>query len=110
MATGVASLIPVVGTGLVIVPVIIITFFVGEWWQFIFMALWFIPVGLADNVIRTLVIKGQSQIHPLLVFFSIFGGIEAFGVQGIIFGPLILAIMLTMVHIYELEYEHVLER
>lgn len=110
VATGVASLIPVVGTGLVMVPVLLVLFFMGKWWAFIFMAIWFVPVGLADNVIRTLVIKGQSQIHPLLVFFSIFGGVEAFGVQGIIFGPLILAIVLTMLHIYELEYEHVLER
>lgn len=110
VATGVASLIPLVGTGLVMIPVLITLFFIGKWWAFIFMAIWFIPVGLADNLIRTWVIQGQSQIHPLLVFFSIFGGIEAFGVQGIIFGPLVLAIMLTMLHIYELEYEHVLER
>jgi len=111
VATGVASLIPIVGTTLVTIPVLIALAIMGEWVSFIIVAIWCLGiVGVSDNVVRTLVIKGQSQIHPLLVFFSILGGISAFGVNGIFFGPLILAIMLTMLHIYELEYESILER
>ncbi len=110
-ATAICSFIPVVGTILVTVPVLIALAIMGHWYAFIFIAVWCLGfVTFADNITRTIVIEGQSQIHPLLVFFSIFGGIEVFGFQGIIFGPLVLAIMLTMLHIYELEYETVLER
>ncbi len=111
VATGVASFIPVVGTAIVTIPVLIGLAIVGRWQAFLFVAIWCVGlVGLSDNVLRTYAIKGKSQIHPLLLFFSILGGIEAFGFQGLIFGPLILAIILTVLHIYELEYEHVLER
>lgn len=111
VATAITSLIPMVGTALITIPVLIGLALMGHWYSFLFVAIWcFGLVGLADNLVRTMVIKGQSQIHPLLVFFSIFGGLDVFGVQGIVFGPLVLAIMLTLVHIYELEYEHLLER
>lgn len=111
VATGVASLIPVVGTTIVTFPVLVGLAIAGRWYAFLFVGIWcFGLVGLSDNILRTWAIQGKSQIHPLLVFFSILGGLEAFGFQGIIFGPLVLAIILTVLHIYELEYESVLER
>lgn len=110
-ATGIAALIPVVGTALVMVPTMVVLAIMGKWGAFVFLAIWSsLLISLSDNVVRAWFIKGRSQIHPLLVFFSIFGGVAVFGFSGIIFGPLILAIILTVIHIYELEYHHVLER
>ncbi|MBI4122074.1 MAG: AI-2E family transporter [Parcubacteria group bacterium] len=110
-ATFMAALIPVIGTALVMVPCLIVLAIMGKWASFLFLAIWaLVVIGGSDNIIRAWIIKGSSQIHPLLVFFSIFGGIAAFGFAGIIFGPLVLAIILTVLHIYELEYQHVLER
>jgi predicted PurR-regulated permease PerM len=110
-ATAIAALIPVVGTALVMIPVLVVLAFTGQWGAFVFLAIWSsLLVSLSDNVVRAWFIKGQSQIHPLLVFFSIFGAVAAFGFNGIIFGPVILAMILTVIHIYELEYQDVLER
>lgn len=111
VATAIASLIPIVGTALVWVPVTLVLAISGHWASAIFLLVWgMLVIGMSDNIIRTKLIQSKSKIHPLLVFFSIFGGLSAFGFLGIIFGPLILAIVLTIFHIYELEYEHILER
>jgi predicted PurR-regulated permease PerM len=55
-------------------------------------------------------IKGESSVHPIFIIFSILGGISLFGFWGVIFGPLIISIAVTILHIYELEYETVLEK
>jgi predicted PurR-regulated permease PerM len=111
VATSIAALIPFVGTTLVWGPIMIILAVAGKWGSALFMLLWgTLLIGLSDNIIRTKVIESKSQIHPLLVFFSIFGGIALWGFLGIIFGPLVLAIILTVLHIYELEYDHILEK
>lgn len=111
VATGMAALIPVVGTALVWVPTVIVLVLVGSYYKALFLLIYgVVVVGVTDNVVRTLVVQGKANIHPLFVFFSIFGGVAAFGFLGIIFGPLALAILLTMIHIYELEYHQMLER
>jgi len=110
-ATSIASLIPFVGTTLVWVPIAIVLLVSGSPFAALFIIAWGIGViGLSDNIIRTKLIQSKSKIHPLLVFFSIFSGISLWGFLGIIFGPLILAIILTVLHIYELEYDHILEK
>jgi len=111
VATAIAALIPIVGTALVWVPVVIVLALSGSWISAIFLLVWgILVIGMSDNIIRTILIESKSKIHPLLVFFSIFGGLSVFGFLGIIFGPLILSIVLTVFHIYELEYEHILEK
>jgi predicted PurR-regulated permease PerM len=49
-------------------------------------------VGLADNVVRPLVISEQMRFHPLYVFFALLGGVQAFGVIGLFVGPVALAL------------------
>jgi predicted PurR-regulated permease PerM len=51
---------------------------------------------LADNVLRPLLIGGSGELHTLAVFLGVFGGIGAFGLLGIFFGPIILALVATM--------------
>jgi predicted PurR-regulated permease PerM len=54
-------------------------------------------VGLIDNVVKPLFIKGGVELHGAVVFFSLIGGLAAFGTIGIIAGPLIVAFFLAVV-------------
>lgn len=105
LATAVASIIPLFGTVLIWGPIALYFMFIGAWGKAIFLVLWgAIVIGLVDNVLRPWVMKGHTHIHPFILFFGILGGVVAFGFWGIIYGPLIIAIGLTFLHIYSLEY------
>lgn len=105
------SFIPYVGSFLVWGPVGIYLLITGSIWQGIFLLIWgAIIVSLVDNLMRPYLMKGRTEIHPLLLFFSILGGIVVFGIIGIFLGPIIIAILITFLHIYELEYSKVLDK
>jgi len=105
------SPVPYIGCGLIWFPSAIYLLFIGKIWQGIFLLAWgFAVISVIDNVIRAYVIKEKSQVHPIFIIFSILGGVAFFGFWGIIFGPLIISLAVTILHIYELEYEDVLEK
>ncbi len=111
IAMGLFALIPYVGTTIIWVPAVIYLFVTGQVWQAIFLLIWALAViSTIDNVMKALLIKGKAKVHPIFVFFSILGGISLFGFWGVIFGPLIISLAITVLHIYELEYESVLEK
>ncbi|MFA5872214.1 MAG: AI-2E family transporter [Parcubacteria group bacterium] len=97
----VASLIPVAGTALVLVPGVISLFLSGNVAGAIALGIWgIILVGLADNFLRPYLIERDSKIHPLLALFSVLGGLAVFGVTGLLLGPLILSFFLALLDIY----------
>lgn len=97
----VASLIPVVGAGLVVVPGIISLILSGSMLNSIGFAIWcFLLVGVADNFLRPYLIENNSNIHPLLVLFSVLGGLVIFGATGFLLGPLVLSFFLALIEIY----------
>lgn len=105
------SLLPYVGTAIIWAPAAVYLLVIGKIWQAIFLVAWgAVVIGYSDNIIRAYMIKGKAQVHPLFVIFSILGGIALFGFWGIVFGPLIISLAVTILHIYELEYETVLEK
>jgi predicted PurR-regulated permease PerM len=93
------SLIPSVGTALVTFPVAGLVLLLGHPWAALFLAIWgAVAVGLIDNLIRPLLIRGGSQqLHGALVFFSLIGAIGAFGAIGVFLGPLALVFFLATV-------------
>lgn len=104
------SLIPYIGSMIFYVPVGIYYLLVGEIWQGIFILLWGMAIiSTVDNVIRTYMIKDEAEINPVFILFSIMGGISLFGFWGVIIGPLIVALAVTVFHIYELEFCESLE-
>ncbi len=104
------SLLPYVGSMILYVPVGLFYLITGDVWQGIFILLWgFLIIGTIDNVVRTYMIKDDAEVNPVFVLFSILGGLSLFGFWGIIIGPLIIALMVTVFHIYELEFCHVLD-
>ncbi|MDP3963569.1 MAG: AI-2E family transporter [bacterium] len=103
--TTIASLIPMVGTSLVLVPTIAYLFITGSTASGIGLAIWGgIAVGLIDNILKPKLIEQRLKIHPLLILLSIIGGIDVFGFLGFIVGPLILSVSWALVEIYREEF------
>ena len=104
--TGVASILPAVGTALVWVPVGIVKILMGHVTQGIGILLWggLVVVFVADYILRPKLVGTRIRMSDLLVFIAIFGGIEAFGILGLILGPIAVAILLSLVRIYQRDY------
>ncbi len=100
--TAIASFIPMVGTSLVWVPTSLILGFSGDLGRavaFFILAAFF--VTFSDNFIRPMVLGEKLKIHPLLIFFAIVGGLQIFGINGLLLGPLIVVIFFAAAGLYE---------
>ena len=98
----VASLIPFVGTALVWVPAAGALFLQGRWIAALFVIAWSVAVvSSADNVVRPLFISGRAQISTLPVFLGLIGGLSAFGPIGLVVGPVVVALTLTLLRFAE---------
>jgi len=98
LASLLASLLPSVGTALVTLPVAGLLALLGHPWAGLFLALWAVfIVGLIDNLLRPLLIRGPSRLHGALVFFSLVGATATFGAAGLLLGPLVLTLFLAVV-------------
>ena len=103
---GFTSLIPLVGTALIWVPAAAYLALLGKWKAMAFLVAWCVlVVGSFDNFLRPYLMKGQSGMSPFYIFLSIIGGVQYFGLAGIIYGPLILAFAMVMLYIYQVEYQ-----
>ncbi|NCN99642.1 AI-2E family transporter [Candidatus Falkowbacteria bacterium] len=104
------SLLPYIGAALFYVPMGIYYLLIGNIWQGIFILIWgTMVISTIDNVIRTYMVKGEAEINPIFVLFSILGGVVMFGFWGVVLGPLVVALAVTVFHIYELEFCDMLE-
>ncbi len=100
--TAIASFIPLVGTGLVWVPATIYLAAKGVAWKAIFLGVWSaLVVGSADNFLKPLFISGRAQIGTLTVLFGVLGGLAAFGMIGLFFGPVLVALVLALIEFAE---------
>jgi predicted PurR-regulated permease PerM len=61
-------------------------------------------VGMADNLLRPLIIGGRTEIPTILLFFGMLGGLQAYGFLGIFLAPTVIAILVAFVRIYEESY------
>jgi predicted PurR-regulated permease PerM len=105
-----ASLIPFVGTALVWAPASLYLFATGSWHWAIFMALWgMLVVGSIDNFLRPFFMQGASM-NTVVIFFALLGGLQAFGLIGLIYGPLIVAIASVLFNLYERTFADFLDR
>jgi len=97
----IAALIPSIGTALVFIPAIILLFISGQVFPAIGLLLWgSLAVGLIDNFLGPKLIGRGMQLHPLLVLFSVLGGIVFFGPIGFVLGPIILSLLFALLDIY----------
>jgi len=106
---GFCSVIPVVGSALIWVPAALWLGFNGQWGRAVMvLAICGGVAGLADNILRPLLLRNRTRLNDLLIFISILGGLDAFGLLGLILGPTIVAAALAvlrvhMEHLEELE-------
>lgn len=92
------SMIPIVGAAAVWVPVCLTLLFSGEMGKGAGLAAWcVIIVANSDNIVRPLVVGSRVRQHPMLVFFAMIGGIRAFGILGLLLGPIVLAITMATI-------------
>ena len=106
----VAAFMPVVGVGLVMLPAALILSLNGHGWQAVITVIFYLILTVAvDYLFKPRFVGGQAQLPPLLVLLSILGGINLFGLLGIISGPLALTAFLTLVDMYAKEYQPYLE-
>lgn len=97
------SIIPFVGAFLIYIPAGLILLVGGSYVKGILViTIGTLLISQIDNLIRPLLISGRTEMHPLLLFFSIMGGIALFGLLGLVIGPLIGAVFVTLLRILEL--------
>ncbi len=105
------SVIPMVGTWIVMYPMAIIQLLNGNIWQGVVIILVSVLIiSNIDNILRPRLVGQHARIHDLLVFFATLGGISVYGVMGFIVGPIIAALFLGLLDIYELEFRPHLDR
>jgi predicted PurR-regulated permease PerM len=101
---GFASLIPVVGTTLVWGPAAVYLLATGDTTAAVGLTVYcIIVVGGVDNLLRPYLMQGDTGMSSMLLFFSIIGGIQMFGLIGVIYGPLIFGICAVLLYIYSME-------
>lgn len=105
------SIIPMLGPSLIMVPAALIKMLTGHVWQGIgILLITYIVLINVDNVIRPRIVGSRAKMHDLLVFFSTLGGLSVFGIMGFIVGPIIAALFLTILKIYNEEFKYQLDK
>ena len=105
----VLSIIPGVGTALIWGPAAIILAAGGNFLKAGGLAVFCaIVVGSVDNVLRPILVGKDTQMHELMIFFGTLGGIIMFGVMGIIIGPIVAALFVTVWEIYGVAFKDIL--
>lgn len=101
------SLIPMVGAAAVWVPASIflaVSASMGSrpWWPAIFLVLWgVLLVSLVDNVVRPWAMAGKAQLPAIPLLFAVLGGLQAFGFVGLVIGPLVFSLLMSIIDIYK---------
>lgn len=104
-----AALIPYFGSSIIWGPAAVALLFQGEIGWGIFLMVWgLLVIANIDNLTRPYLIGTSLKMHSLATFLAVLGGLFVFGINGIVFGPLILSLVLTIFHIYRLEYNELL--
>lgn len=105
------SMVPGLGAFLVWLPAGVIMLALGNTWQGIVIIIFgAVIISTIDNFLRPPLVGKNIEIHPLLVLFSTLGGIFLFGIPGVIIGPTIAALYLSIISIYDTYYLHELKR
>ncbi len=98
---GLATFIPMVGTALVWIPATVYLFVAGEYLKgAILLTFSILVISQIDYFLRPYLISGKTQLHSLFLFFSILGGLNVFGLLGLVLGPILLALCMSILELY----------
>ncbi len=102
---GILSLLPVVGAALVWGPAAIALITSGELWNgVILIAVGVLFIGLADNLLRPILVGRDTRMPDYFILLATLGGLAIFGVSGLVIGPLIAALFITLWQMFEESY------
>jgi predicted PurR-regulated permease PerM len=100
------AFLPIIGASIVFLPASIILFLHGKPGIAVgFLIYNLVYSSVIEYIVKPRLIGKGMQMNSLLVFIGIIGGIKLFGILGIIYGPLIITIFITLAEIYRLEYK-----
>jgi len=95
------SLIPAVGAAIIWFPVCLYLYATGSWISAtVLLAYGAIVIGLADNVLRPILVGRDTKLPDYVVLFSTIGGISLFGINGFVIGPLVAALFMATWQIF----------
>lgn len=95
------SLVPVVGSALIWLPTALWLGFSGHWGKAItIITICGAVAGIADNIVRPLLLRNRTQLNELLLFIGVLGGLSAFGLLGLVVGPAIVAAAMGVFRVY----------
>lgn len=101
----VLSLIPAVGAGVVWLPAAIYLYAVGEWISAsVLIAYGVLIIGLADNLLRPILVGRDTKLPDWMVLLSTLGGIAMVGINGFVVGPLIAVLFVAFWQIFRREF------
>ena len=90
------SIVPAIGSSIIWAPTGIIMLFMGHLWQgIVILVFGTVVISSVDNLLRPILLGKDIQMHPLLIFLSILGGIAVFGFSGFVLGPVIASFFLS---------------
>jgi predicted PurR-regulated permease PerM len=99
------ALVPAIGAAVVCLFAALLLLVTGHPYMAAFLVAWgLVVVGLADNLVKPLLIRRGLEIHGAIVFFSLIGGLTTFGAIGLLVGPLLVALFLAVLRIYHRDY------
>ncbi len=97
-----ASIVPAVGTATIWAPAAMVLLVEGHWGKALFLALaGSLGIGTVDNFVRPILVGKDIKMHDLLVLLSTLGGLGLFGLPGLIIGPIIASMFLSIWNIFE---------
>jgi len=103
----VMSLLPMIGAAAVWIPAAIYLYFSAAmghaaYWQPIFLTIWGVAgISVIDNVVRPFTMRGKSQLPAIPLLFAVLGGMQAFGFIGLVIGPLVFSLLMSIIDIYK---------
>jgi predicted PurR-regulated permease PerM len=104
--TAFSSILPVIGTAIVWVPLSLYLFVIHHTWQGAFLVGWgLLILGVTDNIVRFMLAKKMADVHPIITVLGVIMGIKYFGLTGLIFGPVLISYFIILLRIYYLEYQ-----
>lgn len=95
------SLVPVLGAFVVWIPAAIYLALDGDWTKATILALWGAGVvGTIDNILRPVLVGNRLELHSVPAFISLIGGLQLFGTSGLVLGPTVVTVTLTLLDIW----------
>ncbi len=102
LVMGLLAIVPLLGAFVVWGPVALFQLLQGNWGTALILTVWgTIVIGLIDNFLYPILVGRRLRLHTLPVFFAIVGGVMFFGAAGLVLGPVILALTLALVDIWQ---------